>query len=114
MNAERMARELPGWTVRYYESVDSTNAAARAWLKSADPPPSSGIVVADEQTAGRGRFGRLIVFLRLCHRFARWIVAPAGAGRHTSPAADPGPPPVPRPESPSPAMRAPGLQAKTR
>ncbi|MFO7782926.1 MAG: biotin--[acetyl-CoA-carboxylase] ligase [Spirochaetia bacterium] len=58
MNAERLTRELSGWTVRYYESVDSTNAAARAWLKSADSPPGSGIVVADEQTAGRGRFGR--------------------------------------------------------
>lgn len=58
MNAERLTRELPGWTVRYYESLDSTNAAARAWLKSADPPPKSGVVVADEQTAGRGRFGR--------------------------------------------------------
>ena len=58
MNSERLTRELAGWTVRYHESVDSTNAAARTWLKSADPPPRSGIVVADEQTAGRGRFGR--------------------------------------------------------
>ncbi len=58
MNVERLARELPGRPLRYYESVDSTNAAARAWLKSADPPPGWGIVVAGEQTAGRGRFGR--------------------------------------------------------
>lgn len=58
MNAERLTRELSGRTLRYYESVDSTNAAARAWLKSVNPPPRRGIVVADEQTAGRGRFGR--------------------------------------------------------
>ena len=58
MNAERLARELAGRPVHCYESVDSTNAAARAWLQSNTPPPPGAVVVADEQTAGRGRFGR--------------------------------------------------------
>ncbi|NBB89670.1 MAG: biotin--[acetyl-CoA-carboxylase] ligase [Spirochaetes bacterium] len=58
MNAERLTRELAGRPVHFYESVDSTNAAARAWLQSNSPPPPGAVVVADEQTAGRGRFGR--------------------------------------------------------
>ncbi|MFP4374132.1 MAG: biotin--[acetyl-CoA-carboxylase] ligase [Spirochaetaceae bacterium] len=58
MNVERLTRDLAGRPLRYYESVDSTNAAARAWLKSEDRPPDGALVVADEQTAGRGRFGR--------------------------------------------------------
>lgn len=42
--------------VRYFEQIDSTNAEAARWLESGAPHLS--LVVADEQTAGRGRAGR--------------------------------------------------------
>ena len=40
---------------RYYESVGSTNDAARDWLLS--DAPTGAAVIADEQTRGRGRLG---------------------------------------------------------
>ncbi|HZU76957.1 MAG TPA: biotin--[acetyl-CoA-carboxylase] ligase [Dehalococcoidia bacterium] len=44
------------WSVRFYPSVDSTMSVARAL---ADAGVAAGtVVVADEQTAGRGRMGR--------------------------------------------------------
>ena len=58
MNAGELARALPGWSLRYYRSVDSTNAVARAWLADDVGPGEPALVVADEQTAGRGRFDR--------------------------------------------------------
>jgi BirA family transcriptional regulator, biotin operon repressor / biotin---[acetyl-CoA-carboxylase] ligase len=42
--------------VRYFEQIDSTNAEAARWLESGAPHLS--LVLADEQTAGRGRAGR--------------------------------------------------------
>ena len=45
-----------GRPVRHLESVGSTNAEALAW--AAGGAPEGALVVADEQTAGRGRWGR--------------------------------------------------------
>jgi len=52
---------LPGF--RFFEKIDSTNEEAWRWVVCG--APDRGIVIADEQTAGRGRLGR------------RWIT-PAG------------------------------------
>lgn len=48
--------ELPLGEIRYFDTLGSTNDEARAWL--AAKPPNLSLVVADEQTAGRGRVGR--------------------------------------------------------
>jgi BirA family biotin operon repressor/biotin-[acetyl-CoA-carboxylase] ligase len=41
---------------RYYDQVDSTNDVARAWLEAG--APAGAVVIAGEQTRGRGRHGR--------------------------------------------------------
>lgn len=41
---------------KYYDSVDSTNDIAKAWLE--DGADSGAVVIADEQLKGRGRKGR--------------------------------------------------------
>ncbi|PWB55686.1 MAG: biotin--[acetyl-CoA-carboxylase] ligase [Anaerolineales bacterium] len=51
--------ELPA--VRYFQSIDSTNDEAWRWVEIG--APHAALVVADEQTAGRGRYQR------------RWITA---------------------------------------
>jgi BirA family biotin operon repressor/biotin-[acetyl-CoA-carboxylase] ligase len=44
---------------RHYDSIGSTNDAARAWASDASTPaPHGAVVSADEQTAGHGRRGR--------------------------------------------------------
>lgn len=50
------APETADLPVAYHARVDSTNRAARQWALAA--APHGAAVVADEQTAGRGRFGR--------------------------------------------------------
>jgi BirA family biotin operon repressor/biotin-[acetyl-CoA-carboxylase] ligase len=47
---------LPLGGVRYFECTSSTMDEAAAWLEAG--APDLALVVADEQTAGRGRFGR--------------------------------------------------------
>ena len=42
--------------VRYFDQLDSTNNAAARWVEQG--APNMALVVADEQTAGRGRVGR--------------------------------------------------------
>ena len=66
MTADALARALPGWEIRYYPRIDSTNAAAMRWLE-AEAPQQPALVCAQEQTAGRGRFSR------------RWETPAAGA-----------------------------------
>ncbi len=61
--AERLA-DLPLGAWRYFDRVGSTNDLAARWAEAGAPDLS--LVVADEQTAGRGRSGR------------RWYT-PAGA-----------------------------------
>jgi BirA family biotin operon repressor/biotin-[acetyl-CoA-carboxylase] ligase len=45
-----------GHIVRHYERIDSTNAAANAWIQAG--APHGALVVAEHQTAGRGRYRR--------------------------------------------------------
>lgn len=61
-----LRRALPGWVteLRYFSQTDSTNRQAAAWAQAGAPHGS--LVIADFQTAGRGRLGR------------RWL-APAGS-----------------------------------
>jgi BirA family biotin operon repressor/biotin-[acetyl-CoA-carboxylase] ligase len=44
---------------RHFETIDSTNEAAKQWACDANTPaPHGAVVTADEQTNGRGRRGR--------------------------------------------------------
>ncbi|MFN8528184.1 MAG: biotin--[acetyl-CoA-carboxylase] ligase [Anaerolineae bacterium] len=52
-----MLRALHPRPVRYFPSVGSTNDEALAWL--AESAPEGAVVIADEQTKGRGRLGRV-------------------------------------------------------
>ena len=61
----RLLADLPLGGLRYYERIGSTNEAASEW--AAQGAPNLALVIADEQTAGRGRSGR------------RWFTSP-GAG----------------------------------
>ncbi|HNB51668.1 MAG TPA: biotin--[acetyl-CoA-carboxylase] ligase [Anaerolineales bacterium] len=59
MNQAELEHLLAGLAlgeVRYFDCVGSTNDEALTWLAT-NPPPFS-VVIADEQTAGRGRTGR--------------------------------------------------------
>jgi BirA family transcriptional regulator, biotin operon repressor / biotin---[acetyl-CoA-carboxylase] ligase len=47
---------LPIGEIRYFESIGSTNDEALAW--AAKGAPDLSLVIADEQTAGRGRLNR--------------------------------------------------------
>lgn len=51
LDAEFMGREI-----HYFASIDSTNNAAKAMLGNG--PPEGTLVLAEEQTTGRGRMGR--------------------------------------------------------
>ena len=53
---EARLADLPLGGIRYFERVGSTNDEAEAWLKAGCP--DCALVVADAQTAGRGRAGR--------------------------------------------------------
>ena len=48
--------DLPVGHDRYFSSIDSTNDEAIAW--AAKNVPDLSIIIADEQTAGRGRLDR--------------------------------------------------------
>lgn len=47
---------LPAGPLRYFQKIDSTNAEALRWLE--DGAPDFSLVIAEEQTAGRGRKDR--------------------------------------------------------
>ncbi len=47
---------LPLGELRYFDSLGSTNDYAIYWMQYG--PPNLSLVIADEQTAGRGRIGR--------------------------------------------------------
>lgn len=53
---EAMLSVLPLGQIRYFASASSTNTLAAGWAESSAPDLS--LVIADEQTAGRGRQGR--------------------------------------------------------
>lgn len=61
--------ERYGRSARYYKEADSTNLRAREWAQNG--APDGALVVADKQTAGRGRLAR------------RWE-SPDGAGIYMS------------------------------
>jgi BirA family biotin operon repressor/biotin-[acetyl-CoA-carboxylase] ligase len=67
---EQVAPRLPGFTVEVLPSVDSTNSELMRRCRAAaqDPlgatPPESVLLVAEQQTAGRGRKGRAWQSLR--------------------------------------------------
>ena len=62
---ERSLASLNLPAVRYFDSLDSTNLEAARWLEVG--APNLALVLADEQTSGRGRAGR------------RWFTPPATA-----------------------------------
>jgi BirA family biotin operon repressor/biotin-[acetyl-CoA-carboxylase] ligase len=62
---EARLRDLRIPSIRFYPSIDSTNDEGWRWVDQF--APHAALVVADEQTAGRGRFQR------------RWFT-PAGSG----------------------------------
>ena len=53
---KKLLSKLPLGDVKYFESIGSTNDEALAW--AANDTPDLSIVIADEQTAGRGRLDR--------------------------------------------------------
>lgn len=68
MNApelEKILGSLPLGPLRYYPQIGSTNSEAAGWLEAG--APDRALVVADEQTSGRGRAGR------------RWLTPPGSA-----------------------------------
>lgn len=58
LNAETLQAALPDRPLRFYPSVQSTNDLARNWQIDDPVVPDGALVVADEQTGGRGRAGR--------------------------------------------------------
>jgi BirA family biotin operon repressor/biotin-[acetyl-CoA-carboxylase] ligase len=62
---EKYLRNLPLGPVRYFDQVASTNDLAAGWARNG--APNGALVVADEQTAGRGRGER------------RWYTPPGSA-----------------------------------
>lgn len=68
MDTETLIQQLDGLglgEIRYAEQISSTNEVGLTWLGQGAPDLS--LVVADEQTAGRGRFDR------------RWVTRPGAA-----------------------------------
>ena len=57
LNHERIQRFLKRpVTLRVFDSIDSTNTYAKAWAREGAMTPA--VVIASQQTAGRGRLGR--------------------------------------------------------
>lgn len=58
LSQSRLENALSSWSpaVRFLEETDSTNTVAMNWAR--EGAPEGAIVVADSQTAGRGRLGR--------------------------------------------------------
>lgn len=57
LSEETLRARLGDRPFRFYPEIGSTNDAAREWLESG--APSGAVVIADTQTAGRGRFSRV-------------------------------------------------------
>lgn len=86
MTETQLADVLGERPFRFYPSVESTNSAALAWVKGDVPAPSGSVVVADEQTAGRGRFKRRWLTPRGA-AVAMSIILHCEAGHRLAPAA---------------------------
>lgn len=57
LTLQNIQSRLATRSVRYFESIGSTNDEARMWLRQG--APSGAVVIADQQTKGRGRMGRV-------------------------------------------------------
>ncbi len=57
LTAERLQAALKQRPCQYYPQIDSTNERALALVR--DGAPNGSLIVADEQTRGRGRMGRI-------------------------------------------------------
>jgi len=55
---EAVAPVLPGFTVEVLPEIDSTNTELMRRFRGAEPRPEPILLVAEQQTAGRGRQGR--------------------------------------------------------
>ena len=64
-NLSAALNSTPVTQVRFFDSIDSTNTYALRWLE--EDAPDFSLVIADEQTRGRGRFDR------------RWVTKPASS-----------------------------------
>ena len=58
LSYNQLDEALDGRPFRYYEQVDSTNNIARDWQMANPHIPSGTVVIANEQTGGRGRHAR--------------------------------------------------------
>ncbi len=67
--------------VRFYDSIGSTNDEALAWAESG--APDMALVLADQQTSGRGRMGRQWVTVPGAALAFSLVIRPAGGeGEH--------------------------------
>jgi BirA family transcriptional regulator, biotin operon repressor / biotin---[acetyl-CoA-carboxylase] ligase len=57
-STESLRRALGARPFKFYERVESTQDIAREWALSDPALPNGTVVIAEEQTAGRGRGGR--------------------------------------------------------
>ena len=57
LTTERLQDALKGRSFQFFPQIDSSNERALSWLS--DGAPSGSVVIADEQTRGRGRMGRV-------------------------------------------------------
>lgn len=67
LSQETLQEILRPRPVRYFASTDSTNTEATRWFTELPLIASGAVVVADEQTAGRGRYDR------------QWLTPPGSA-----------------------------------
>ncbi|MDR1292121.1 MAG: biotin--[acetyl-CoA-carboxylase] ligase [Clostridiales Family XIII bacterium] len=69
-----------------YETIDSTNDEAKRLIAASRTPadiPFGTVIVADEQTAGRGRFGRVFASPAADSVYMSFILRPVGAAGDT-------------------------------
>ncbi len=70
-------------SIRYFDSLGSTNDEAMRWARSG--APELALVVANEQTAGRGRFGRTWVTVPEASLAFSLVMHPGTLERHVFP-----------------------------
>lgn len=103
-----MAATLPGFTVEILRQIDSSNSELMRRFRAAAPEPGAAghmpaalLLVAEQQTAGRGRLGRswhsragagLTFSLGLCLKPADWSGLSLAVGLSLAESLDPAPP----------------------
>ena len=81
-SASAMALELPSPQLHVYSLLDSTNQEAKRL--AADGAPHATVIVAEEQSAGRGRLGRSFFSPKGCGIYISLLLKPAELGLSTS------------------------------